>query len=836
MSAPDQLPAKYDPAAVEAKWRALWDERGTYAFDPDSDAPTFSIDTPPPTVSGALHVGHAFSYTHTDLIARYQRMRGRNVFYPMGWDDNGLPTERRVRNLHNVRCQGPRSGRTPDGSRSVSREEFLELCAQVADEDERAFEDLWRRLALSVDWAHTYSTNDPVSRRITQRRFLELVRSGDAYTADAPTVWDVDFRTAVAQADVEEREADGFEHRLLFGIEGGALPIMTTRPELLGACVGVIVHPQDERYARLVGGTAVTPGYCVRVPVMAHPLAERDKGTGVVMVCTFGDATDVEWWQGLGLATRMLVERDGTLRDAPWGEAGWESTDPAAAQLLHDRLVGLPAKQAGRKLAELLAGRGMAGDPRPVRRAVRFYEKGDQPLEILLTRQWFVRLMDRKDELLERGRQVQWHPAFMRERYVQWVEGLRSDWCVSRQRYLGPQVPVWYPLNDAGEADYDAPILPDDGALPVDPMAEPPPGYAEEQRDRPGGFTADGDVLDTWATSSLTPELALARLPDGAARERLRPMDIRPQGHDIIRTWAFYTIARAHLHGDDIPWRNALISGWVRDPKRGKMSKSKGNTVTPQALIDRCGADAVRHWAARARLGADAAYDEAEFKVGKRLATKLFNAGKLIVGRLRESDSTETILPLDRAFLCTLADVAARATESLDAFDAAGALDAAETWFWHDLCDNYLELTKARAYAGDGSALATWEAAMSGALRLLAPFVPHVAEEVWSWHFGRDGTSVHRAPWPEAEELSGATGDRPVFDAAVEVLTQVRRYKTENQLSLRTPVASVTVSGPADMVEALEAARADVMSAGAVEELVTQAGETTELRATVRVP
>lgn len=837
----DQLPKRYRPAEIEAKWRRLWEERRVYAFDPESDRPTFSIDTPPPTVSGTLHVGHAFSYVHTDLVARFQRMRGNNVFYPMGWDDNGLPTERRVQNLCNVRCDA----RVPydphlqadlgsDRPRPISRRNFLELCAQVAARDEAAFEETWRRLGLSVDWAQTYATNDACCRRISQLAFLELVRKGEAYSADAPTVWDVDFRTAVAQAETEEREVEGLEFRLRFGIEGGGtLHIMTTRPELLAACVGVIVHPDDARYSSVLGGTAITPAYRTPVPILAHPLAEPDKGTGAVMLCTFGDATDVTWWRELRVATRMIVGRDGRLLPVRWGSEGCESLDPAAAQRIHDGVAGLAAHEAKLRMAQLLADPGTAadgtglppleGEPTPVRQAVKFYEKGERPLETLLTRQWFIRLLDKKEALLERGRQVRWHPPFMRKRYEQWVQGLRQDWCVSRQRYLGVPIPLWYPLDDRREPDYVRPILPPEDRLPVDPLSEPPPGFEESQRGQPNGFTADGDVLDTWATSSLTPQIATGRRCDQEMRRRLYPMDIRPQAHDIIRTWAFYTIARAHMQDDGIPWRNAVISGWVREPDRKKMSKSRGTDVSPALLLDRYGADAVRYWAASARLGMDAVYDEAVFKVGKRLVTKLFNAGKLIVGRLRgggmapdELSAADVRAPLDRAHLTLLGCLISRATDRMGAFETAAALDAIETWFWSNLCDNYLELTKNRAYAGDPSALAAWSLSLSITLRLLAPFLPYITEEVWSWCQGSEDASIHAAAWPTPAEVAAAAGRPEVFQTAVAVLTQIRRQKTEAGLSLRAPVGDMTVAGPAGQLEKLERALGDVMSAGAV--------------------
>jgi valyl-tRNA synthetase len=830
------LPERYNPQEIEPRWQAEWARLGIYAFDPAGLQPAFSIDTPPPTVSGELHVGHVFSYTHTDLAARFHRMCGRNVFYPMGWDDNGLPSERRVQNLLKVRCEpslpyepdlrpGSAPGRDARATssdsdvRPVSRRNFLELCAQVTAEDERAFEALWRRLGLSVDWSRTYATISERSRRASQLAFLDLVRKGEAYSADAPTMWDVDFRTAVAQAEVEDREVRGTEFRLRFAVAGGgALSVMTTRPELLGACVGVVVHPEDGRYRGLVGRTALTPAYRARVPILAHQAADPAKGTGAVMVCTFGDATDVVWWEELGLATRVIIGRDGRILPAAADAGGY-----------HKKIEGLSTADAKRAMAKLLREPGAAadgsglppleGEPRPIVQTARFYEKGERPLEFLITRQWFIRLLDKTDALIEQGRKVRWHPDWMRVRYERWVEGLRYDWCVSRQRYHGVPMPLWYPVDAEGRPRHEEPLLPADDRLPVDPMAEAPDGYGEDRRGRPGGFCADSDVLDTWATSSLTPRIAAGWPEDEALCRRLLPMDLRPQSHEIIRTWAFYTIARAWMMDRSIPWRHVAVSGWVVDPDRRKMSKSKGNVVTPMGLLERYGADAVRYWSARARLAADTVYDESAFQIGKRLATKLFNAGKLIVGRVEGAHGlslSDATAPLDRAHLALLAETVREATGLMEEFETAAALETVERWFWANLCDNYLELTKGRAYAGDRSALAAWGLSLSAALRLFAPFLPYVTEEVWSWQPGADGSSVHRAQWPQEAEFAPAGADVGVFTAAVEVLGWIRRHKAEAHVSMREPIEAITVSGPPALLDALQAALADVLAAGAV--------------------
>jgi valyl-tRNA synthetase len=835
-----QLPKRYDHRDAERRWRERWESEGIYLFDAADDRPVFSIDTPPPTVSGLLHIGHVFSYTHTDLVARFQRMRGRNVFYPMGWDDNGLPSERRVQNLLKVRCDptvpynaGFRADRESEEVMPVSRRNFLELCARVTAEDEVVYEELWRHLGLSVDWKQTYATIDEHSRLTSQRAFLDLVEKGEAYSADAPTMWDVDFGTAVAQAEAEDREVTGREFMLRFGVEGGGtLRIMTTRPELLGACVAVVVHPDDDRYRRLVGGHAITPGYLARVPIMAHGLAEPDKGTGVVMVCTFGDGTDVTWWEELGLETRVVLGRDGRVLPVEWGHAGWESLAAATAQVTHERVAGLSAEDAKRAMADVLREGGAAadgtgeppleGEPRAVTQSVRYYEKGERPLEILPARQWFIRLLDKKDALIAQGRRVRWHPEWMRARYETWVEGLRYDWCVSRQRYHGVPIPVWYRIGAEGRTDYAQPIFPARERLPVDPMAEAPQGYEGSQRGEPGGFTADPDVLDTWATSSLTPQITTRWAADDDRFGRLYPMDLRPQAHEIIRTWAFYTITRAYMMDGRVPWKHIAISGWVTDPDRKKMSKSTGNVVTPMGLIEQYGADAIRYWAARARLGTDTAYDESTFQVGKRLVTKLFNAAKLIVGRLEGAGAGAAaeapVSPLDLAHLALLRGLVDEATGLMEAFDTAGALERAERWFWGNLCDNYLEATKARAYRADGSALATWRLSLSVVLRLLAPFVPYITEEAWSWLRGPEGGSVHRAPWPSPGEVPDG-GEPALFRAAAEALSLVRKRKSEANVSLRTAVGEITVTGPGEMLALLEACRDDLLSAASADRM-----------------
>jgi valyl-tRNA synthetase len=860
---PNAVPDKPSLEGLEEKWGARWETEGVYRFDRRANRDeVYSIDTPPLTVSGSLHIGHVFSFTHTDTMARYKRMRGFRIFYPMGWDDNGLATERRVQNYFGVSCDPslpyeeglvpPARGGLGRGQNpvAVSRPNFVSLCEALVAEDEKVFEEVWRRLGLSVDWTQYYTTISPEAQRASQRGFLRMLARGEAYTAEAPTLWDVDFQTAVAQAELEDRERPGASHRLVFHGPGGAdVLIDTTRPELLPACVAVVAHPDDPRFVDLIGSTVRTPLFEVPVPVVAHHLAQPDKGTGAAMVCTFGDITDVIWWRELGLPVRAIVGRDGRmLGSAPPG------LDSPAAALYEAELAGRSVRQAQTRVVELLKASGeLRGEPQPLVHAVKFYEKGERPLEIVTSRQWFFQTLAHRAALLERGRQVRWHPPFMEARYNSWVEGLNTDWLISRQRFFGVPFPVWYRLDERGEADFDHPLLPPEADLPVDPSTAVPAGYEAAQRGQPGGFVADPDVMDTWATSSLTPQIAGRWEDDPDLFDRVWPMDLRPQAHDIIRTWLFATIVRSHLEFDRLPWSDAAISGWILDPDRKKMSKSKGNVVTPMELLERYGSDAVRYWAASARLGTDTAFDEGQMRIGRKLAIKILNVSRFVLqaagdfspgagveGGVAASagagagegvalavapghGNTTGREPLDAAVLAALSQLIEEATVAFEHYDHARALERTEAFFW-SFCDNYVELVKSRAYGtlGEeraGSARATLLQTLSVLLRLFAPLLPYVTEEVWSWW--REG-SIHLAAWPTRSEVSmvGADeGDPAVFAAASELLGEVRKAKTAAGVSLRAPVALVHITAPDDRLALLQSAVDDIREAGAIAEI-----------------
>jgi valyl-tRNA synthetase len=827
---PVRVPDKPALEGLEATCMARWEETGVYRFDRSrARADVYAIDTPPPTVSGSLHVGHVFSYTHTDIVARFQRMRGKAVFYPMGWDDNGLPTERRVQNYFGVRCdpslpydpafQPPdKPGKQPI---SISRPNFIELCTRLTAEDEKAFEALWKYLGLSVDWAMTYATIDRRAQRVSQVSFLRLLQKGHAYQVEAPTLWDVDFRTAVAQAELEDREQPGAYHRIEFPLGSGAgrIAIETTRPELIPACVALVAHPDDERYRPLFGTEAVTPLFGVRVPIRAHELADPAKGSGIAMICTFGDVTDVIWWRALSLPVRAIIQPNGALKPIAWGSEGWASADAGRAQQAYDQLANLSAAKARVKIVELLEASGdLIGEPRPITHAVKFFEKGDRPLEIISSRQWFIKTLDFREALLQRARELKWHPPYMQARLENWVNGLNGDWCVSRQRFFGVPFPVWYPVFDDGSRDYAHPIAPAEDRLPIDPSTDVPDGYRAEQRDQPGGFSGDPDVMDTWATSSLTPQIAGRWLDDPDLFARVFPMDVRPQAHDIIRTWLFSTVLRSHLECGMLPWAHAAISGWVLDPDRKKMSKSKGNVVTPMGLLEAHGADGVRYWAASARPGTDTAFDPAQMKVGRRLAIKLLNAAKFVLAR---SEPRGPIThPLDAGILTNLASLVREATERLDTdYDYAWVLQHTETFFW-DFCDNYLELVKSRRY-GDlgeeaaGSANSTMLVVLSVLQRLLAPYLPFVTDEIWSWW--QEG-SVHSAPWPTEDETLEAIGAGNVdalklYVRTTEVLASIRKRKSEHGLSAGAQLDRVVIRNNEGLEERLSPVLSDLRAA-----------------------
>jgi valyl-tRNA synthetase len=765
-------------------------------------------------------------------------MQGKEVYYPMGWDDNGLPTERRVQNYFGVRCDPslpyvenftpPYEGGDNKSSKAadqvpISRKNFIELCEKLTAEDELQFEALWRQLGISVDWDQTYQTISPSAQKVSQQAFLNNLARGEAYQSMAPTLWDVTFRTAVAQAELEDRDQPGAYHRIGFDGPNGKVFIETTRPELIPACVALVAHPDDERYQPLFGKTVTTPLFGVEVPVLSHHLAQIDKGSGIAMICTFGDVTDVIWWRELDLPNRAIIGWDGRiLEDAPEVITSKEGLAAFA------ELAGKTVFSAKTRIVELLQESGdMVGDPKPITHPVKFFEKGDRPLEIISTRQWYVRNGGRDAELRQRlldlGKQLNFHPDFMKVRYENWVNGLTGDWLISRQRFFGVPIPVWYALDGNGEPDFEKVLVPTGTQLPVDPSTDAPDGFTESQRGVANGFIGEVDIMDTWATSSLTPQLGGGWLDDPEKFAKVFPYDLRPQGQDIIRTWLFSTVLRAQQEHGVLPWSDAAISGWILDPDRKKMSKSKGNVVTPNDLLVEHSSDAVRYWAASARLGTDAAFDTGQMKIGRRLAIKVLNAAKFVLSFEAPNADAKTSEPIDQSLLLNLAQVVTDATAAFDAYDHTKALELSEKFFWN-FTDDYLELVKERAYGQGGfnsdeqaSALVALRTSLLTLLRLFAPFLPFATDEVWSWWQTNSG-SIHRSSWPNAKELEAGLDatNADLLPLASQALFGTRKAKSDAKASMKADVTSAVMTAPAGVLERLEVLSRDLKAAGRI--------------------
>ena len=826
-----QVPEKPSLEGLEEKWGNSWVNNNTFGFDKNCDkSSVYAIDTPPPTVSGSLHVGHVFSYTHTDLIARYQRMIGKKVFYPIGWDDNGLPTERRVQNYFGVRCdpslaydpnfQPPKE--PSEKQIPISRKNFVELCEKLTLEDEKVFESLFQTLGLSIDWNYTYQTIDKRARFVSQKAFLNNLNRGEAYQAEAPTLWDVTFRTAVAQAELEDRERPGAFHKIAFKKEDGSdVFIETTRPELLPSCVALVANPEDDRYKSLFGKNVTTPLFEVKVPVVAHHLADPEKGSGIAMICTFGDVTDVVWWREFNLPTRGLIGWDGKIQNET---PEWIQTEKAKE--IFSKIIGKTSHTTREILVEELKKTNqLIGEPKPITHAVKFFEKGDKPLEIVTTRQWYIknggRDKDLRNQLLSRGNELSWHPDYMKVRYQNWVEGLNGDWLISRQRFFGVPLPIWYKLDENANPIYDQILIPNENQLPIDPQSDCPEGFDESKRNKPNGFMGDPDVMDTWATSSLTPQIAGSWGIDNELFNKIFPMDLRPQSHEIIRTWLFSTVVRSHLEENSLPWKNTSISGWILDPDRKKMSKSKGNVVTPIDLLKEYGSDAVRYWAAMGRPGTDTAFDTGQMKIGKRLAVKILNASKFALSLNATLNKEDVKLEADHALLNKLAQVVDSATKAFEKYDYTKALEVTESFFW-SFTDDYVELVKERTYGKQGEESANSAKAALGItihtlLKLFAPFVPFVSEEVWSWW---QKGSIHNQIWPKFEEISvNKSIGIENLELVTKVLAEIRKAKTEKQLSMKAEVLELEIKTKNEEIEIIKKSEKDLIAAGNIKNL-----------------
>ena len=824
------LDNKLDFAAMEQRCVDFWQVNNVYAYDKDAPRDnTYVVDTPPPTVSGSLHIGHIMSYTHTDITVRWQRMNGKAIFYPIGWDDNGLPTERRVQKYYGISCDPdlpydenfvPEHVEDVKELRPVSRRNFIETCNLLTQNDEKVFEDIFHRIGHSYDWNLVYSTISPQAIKVSQKSFLELVNKGFCKIVEAPTMWDIDFQTAVAQAEIEDREMASFFHDIKFGIEGepdAFFTIATTRPEFLPACIAVVAHPDDERYKKYFGKTAIVPLFNIPVPIVPSEHAEPDKGTGIMMVCTFGDAADVAWWKQSGLPVKQIIGKDGCLIPLEYGTGNFVSLNAEKAREYYDKLAGLTVKKARAQIVEFLRESGdLLTEPRPLKHPVKFYEKGVRPLEFVSSRQWFVDILRIKQELIDQGRKIKWYPQHMQSRYEAWVNGLNQDWCISRQRFFGVPFPVWYHVDDKGNADYSKPIYPTEDQLPIDPMIDVPNGFTESQRGQPNGFVGEKDIMDTWATSSVTPQIAMEIAPKG--HHVSLPFDLRAQSHDIIRTWAFYTIMKAYATDNTIPWNEIHISGFVLDPDRKKMSKSKGNVITPMNLIEKYSSDAVRYWAGRARLGIDATFEELVMDQGKKLCNKFFNASKFVFNIVGQSgiDTTTDYVKnitnaLDCAWIAKMANCIVTSRRMFNVNDYSGALEATEKLFW-DFCDNYLEIVKGRAYSTDNvSAVSALMLSIDLFCLMFAPFLVFITEEVYQARpWGTDSASVHSHLYPNAEDYSLMGTSYDLYNTMVSIVEKVRKAKSEQQKSVKAPIESLAICGRENDLKMISVAQEDL--------------------------
>lgn len=814
----EELPKNYSAAETEPRWQKFWEDKGVFRFN--KDAPhdrIFSVDTPPPTVSGALHIGHVYSYTHADIVVRYKRMRGYEVFYPFGFDDNGLATERLVERVRKVRAF------------EMPREQFIDLCLEVSREQEADFKDLWQAVGISCDWTEEYTTINERCRRIAQRSFLDLLRKGEVYRKEAPSLWCPQCRTAIAQAEIEDAEHPSQFHEIVFTLDDGTpVNIATTRPELLPACVAVIAHPDDARYAKYMGRKIRTPHFNAEVTVMPDEAVDPEKGTGIVMCCTFGDTTDIEWWLRYGLDTKVCIDQGGRLNE------------------LAGEFAGMKLIEGRKAVVEALRNEGLLTKSWDIQHMVNCHERCGTPLEFIITNQWFIKLLDKKEALIAAGAQCRWFPEFMGVRFRHWVENLKWDWCVSRQRYYGVPFPLWY-CAACGET-----IPARDEDLPVNPITDIPP---TDKCPKCGNSEIAGerDVFDTWMTSSMTPQVNCHWRETGDRMGQLFPMSLRPQAHDIIRTWAFYTIAKALLHEGKTPWRDVMISGHAQDPGRKKISKSKSETVNPRTMITQFSADVVRHWASGVKLGADTFIDlhdpRKSFEGGKRLVNKLYNASKFAHAHLLDfNPAGRDLAPLvthtvDQWLIGRLAKTVQRATDEMEKYEYSEALAAVERFFWNDFCDNYLELSKGRLYGevaegGDAaqaeclklSAQAALYIALETVLKLFAPFVPHIAEEVWHWYFASNSecSSIHHCRWPSAVEYEPALQPESEQKGVilVEALGLVRKAKSDLNISIKKQAKSLTIGFASDesillpMLDSIAELRADLLATANVDELV----------------
>ena len=787
-----ELAKRYDPKEIEPRIQKFWEDEKVFKFDPDSKAPVYSIDTPPPTLSGYIHMGHVFSYSQAEFVARYQRMNGCNVFYPMGFDDNGLPTERYVEKKYKVNIK------------DIGREEFVKLCLKETEIGGKNYRNIWTTMGISVDWGLLYSTINKRCQRVSQRSFIDIFNMGRMERRNEPAIWCPLCQTSLAQADVEDSdEKHSFLNTITFRAadDGAELLIATSRPELIPSCVGLIVNPDDERYRALVGRKGVTPLFGVEVPIVADRRVDPAFGTGIVMVCTFGDKTDIDWWRDYGLQLKISINPDGTMN----ANAG--------------KYCGMTLAEARKQITVDLKDAGLLIEQKPITHVMNVHERCGTPVEYYVTSQWFIKILDIKDELLAQGEKLQWYPEHMKARYVNWVNGLKWDWCISRQRYFGVPFPVWY-CKQCGQA-----VVADESQLPVDPLVTQP----LKPCPKCGGtsFEPERDVMDTWNTSSVTPLINSEWGETDSRIDKIYPMSLRPQAHDIIRTWLFYTVIKSYLHTETLPWGNVMISGHGLDPNGKAMHKSKGNVIEPLPIVTKYSADALRWWAASAKLGEDMPFKEKEIVYGQKFINKLWNASRFVTMHIKDykPGNTPQLEIVERWILTRLNAVIRESTASFENYEYSKAKSAVEQFFWGDFCDNYLEIVKDRLYSKDDARKASRDAALYtlytvllDSLKMLGPFTPHVTEEVYQCLFRDTEASISLAvsQWPEQDSSWEDPDALKMGDIAVQVISLLRQFKNAQSMAQNVPLAGVTIDTSANIAP-VEQALKDTMKIGRID-------------------
>jgi valyl-tRNA synthetase len=761
--------AEVDFKAIEEKWREYWEKHKVYSFDPKSKKKIYSIDTPPPTVSGEMHIGHACSYSQQDFIARFKRMQGFNVFYPFGTDDNGLPTERLVEKTKGVKAK------------EMPRDKFIDLCIEFLKTELPKFRQDWKNIGVSCDFSILYSTIDSHSRAVSQWSFLDLYKKGRLYRKDAPSMFCPECRTGVAQVEVQDKEISSSFNDIVFKVQGKELIIATTRPELLPACVAVFYHPGDKRYEKYKGKMAKVPLFDIEVPIMEDERADPEKGTGIVMCCTFGDQTDMEWQKAHNLPIKIAITEDGKMTE------------------LAGKYKGLPIKGARKAIIEDLKKENLLRKQEPIKHMVNVHERCGTEIEFVKSKQWFVKYLDLKEEMLKWGKELTWHPEHMRHRYENWVKGLQWDWLISNQRYFGVAFPVWYCKK------CDEVILADESHLPVEPMKDKP-SIKSCPKCKSKEIIPETDVLNTWFTSSMTPQIAVQLIKDKKLQEKLFPMSLRPQAHDIITFWLFNTMIKSRLHYNKNPWKDTIISGFIT-LQGEKMSKSKGNIIRPQEVMEKYGADAIRYWAAGSKLGEDMDYQEKDVLTGKKFVTKILNATNFVFLNLKYQSKQPKLTELDRLFLSQLNNTIKISTDSFEEYNYSRAKLEADTFFWKSLCDNYLEIVKNRVYNGSeeekASANYTLYQSLLTTLKLMAPFTPYITEEIYQTHFKKNENqkSIHNESWPQPFKIKSGKDDEKLWNILIETLTLVRQKKSEAKKSMK---AEIILTIPKETLKLLE--------------------------------